>query len=344
MTKKKAAPPSKKTVYLSDFHMTDEASFSAKPYPYGKMTATQAQRVASFLAWVGQRPKEFERVVLLGDIVDLWTVPHCCTPPTVESIIQAKQNAPIMKVLPLLMEAGIKVVYTQGNHDNGTAMEDFGRYVKGIELDNQYCPVESPICAEHGHHRCLFNGTDPRMRPSLGEFIARASATSTMKTGKGFPSEAAMLIKNREELVEIPKIGLVTCVWDAVVKEAKLKPTDVFVDPKFPNPWSVDGVGKAYYNLYYEFGEGVDSVLCEFDPYYGAFEEGETIYIAGHSHNHVFGTYFNGTLVYINTGAWCCDNECYFAVTWKEGGATWASLQKWTSSGPKPVNSASVQP
>jgi UDP-2,3-diacylglucosamine pyrophosphatase LpxH len=325
----------KKTVFISDFHLTDEASYAGQPHPYNKISTQQIQNTANFLTYIGQRPKEFERVVLLGDILDLWTVPYSLPPSSIAAVVGAKQNAPIFKVLNLLNSAGIEVVYVAGNHDDCVKGPfDTGR----LKVVKEY--RDGTILGYHGHENCLFNGPDPKGRNSFGYYITRVAAGVTLKTGKDFPSEAAMLIKNRDQLLKIPRQGLTTTVWNVVTDEAEMGGGDVFNGAPVPN--TVDTVRSAYASLYSDRHGDADQIAAEFDPYYSMFGGNARLCICGHSHRHVFSSLSDHYMLYMNVGAWCYESESYFGVTWTDDAGVWGALYRWTNNGIRKVNAACV--
>jgi len=326
----------KKTLFISDLHMTDAASFSAKPHPYGKLTPLQAARVVQFCNWVYEHRTEFGELVLLGDIIDLWTCPCDATPPTVKSVLAAKHNKAIVTALQRLIDNKVLVTYIPGNHDI-TVNKPF---LSGMVLASKWTWPDTDVAlGRHGHEDCLFNGKDPKGRLPLGYYVCRAAATRTCQTGASFPSPASMLIKHRDDMLQIPRVGLVTTVWNVVAEEAKLtdsEPIDMVPD-RSP---TVAGIRTDYATLYRDRKGNADQLLTEFDPYYGAFGT-EKLFVCGHSHEHRFAQMMENKLLYLNTGAWCCDDQTYFAAVWPEAKRMYGSLWHWDTAAHE-VNTGSV--
>lgn len=148
------------------------------------------------LEWVATQADHIAELVLLGDIVDLWTYPADEVPPTFADIVACHPavlgpDGAIARVLDALDG---RVSYLAGNHDMGITADDVallaspgGHHVvlrEGGESGRApYVPVEG-IGFTHGHEHTLFNAPDdvaPWAPLPLGYFVTRAVATGAAR-------------------------------------------------------------------------------------------------------------------------------------------------------------------
>ena len=104
-----------RTVFVSDFHLSTEASFEGE-HSYADMTPARIVRLVQFLNYV-RKEKLADEVVLLGDILDCWLAPHDVLPPTAYEVLTAPHNRPVILALEAVIKAGVKVTLVPGNHD-----------------------------------------------------------------------------------------------------------------------------------------------------------------------------------------------------------------------------------
>lgn len=99
-----------RTVFLSDIHLGARAC--------------EAERLLSFLRGV-----RAERLVLLGDIVDLWSLRR--------TMYWPESHHAVVRALLDLARSGVEVVYLPGNHD--AAFREFcGLEVAGVEVCTEF--------------------------------------------------------------------------------------------------------------------------------------------------------------------------------------------------------------
>lgn len=144
------------------------------------------------LDWVTANAAAIGELVLLGDIVDLWTYPADERPPTFADIVANHPavlgaDGALARVLDALDG---RVTYVPGNHDMGVDEEDLaaitspGGHRIALGPDGPYFPLgpdDTTIALAHGHHHTLFNAPAPQSPWAplpLGYFVTRAVATS----------------------------------------------------------------------------------------------------------------------------------------------------------------------
>lgn len=150
------------------------------------------QRLVTLLGWIAGNADRFDELILLGDLVDIWTYPPRATPPTMADIIAKNPNtlgrggalAQTVKAL------GGKVTFLLGNHDGQLTQQDVEALnaVLGGTLNfvpsGLYDRVGSTgarTTFAHGHFWTMFNAPDPtvpaawRQMP-VGHFVTRAFA------------------------------------------------------------------------------------------------------------------------------------------------------------------------
>jgi UDP-2,3-diacylglucosamine pyrophosphatase LpxH len=168
-------------VIVSDVHLgTDAPTVWFQPDVHGPP-------LARLLGWVVDQAEHIRELVLLGDIVDLWTYPIDVVPPTFADIVAAHPEVlgPDGLVARCLDALDGAVTYIPGNHDLGLTAEEValvrsrsGRHVRLVD-DVPYLPT-AEVALEHGHHHTLFNAPDrtgPWAPLPLGYFITRAVAS-----------------------------------------------------------------------------------------------------------------------------------------------------------------------
>ncbi|MFN8017724.1 MAG: metallophosphoesterase [Acidimicrobiales bacterium] len=139
------------------------------------------------LGWVERNAAHVRELVLLGDIVELWTYPADEEPPTFADIVAAHPAVlgPDGALARLVDALDGAVTYVPGNHDMGVTAEEVGlvrsrrtgRAVRLVE-DVPYLPAPR-VAMAHGHHWTLFNApaSGPWGELPLGYFVTRAVAT-----------------------------------------------------------------------------------------------------------------------------------------------------------------------
>jgi UDP-2,3-diacylglucosamine pyrophosphatase LpxH len=171
--------PNDHAVVLSDIHIGNDANTcwyqSSVHEPY----------LVAALGWVAQNAGMVQKVVLLGDLVDIWTYPPSVQPPSMADIISANPNVLGPDgALSRVVKAVPKVTILLGNHDGTLTPDDI------TALQDSVGPVElvdavhvltgasgARTVFSHGHYWTMFNAPDDRSpwdTLPVGHFVTRA--------------------------------------------------------------------------------------------------------------------------------------------------------------------------
>ncbi|MEZ5204289.1 MAG: metallophosphoesterase [Acidimicrobiales bacterium] len=177
-------------IVLSDIHLgTDVPTVWFQPSVHG-------EPLDRILRWVVEQAAHIRELVLLGDVVDLWTYPASMVPPTFADIVAAHPDVlgPDGSIAACLDALDGAVTYIPGNHDMGVTAEEAamvhsGRSGRALRFaEGVYRPTDD-VLLEHGHHHTLFNAPSelsPWAPLPLGYFVTRAVATAwTRDLGPG---------------------------------------------------------------------------------------------------------------------------------------------------------------
>jgi UDP-2,3-diacylglucosamine pyrophosphatase LpxH len=141
--------------------------------------------LAAALEWIANNAEQFREVVLLGDLVDIWTYPPGAKPPSMADIISANPNilgsegalAKVVKAVP-------KVTFLLGNHDGTLTEEDIATLQSSVGQIELVGPVHvlsgesgARTVFSHGHLWTMFNAPDeksPWNTLPVGHFVTRA--------------------------------------------------------------------------------------------------------------------------------------------------------------------------
>ena len=186
---------SKRRIFISDVHASSQG-IGNYSHDYHWLSDQQIANLASFLQFLLQaKPDE---VVILGDLLDNWVCPIDMVPPSMRNILTAAHNQPIIDGLNHLLDAGVKVIYTAGNHDQMVTAEDLRQVMPKLTVGDGWLSdcvyMDNRIHAEHGGSQTMFNAPDPqhdpRQRLPLGYFITRVVTTRTAGRDKRIASGA----------------------------------------------------------------------------------------------------------------------------------------------------------
>jgi UDP-2,3-diacylglucosamine pyrophosphatase LpxH len=220
------------TIFISDLHLGDERSLRGLPgrergrasscRPYGQLRAN-VPLVARFLR-AQLASADVERVVILGDLFDGWTIPTDLDPalsssscPYYRRSFDAAWNAPILNALRGLAESH-RLTCVPGSHDMTVICPDFARFTDkylpgvdyrlGADLDG-HVYRDGHLVAEHGHEYDPFCATDlwtlkppsmPRRLP-LGYYISRVVAREVAISG-GLVDQPGVFARFWREVLE----------------------------------------------------------------------------------------------------------------------------------------------
>ena len=316
---------SKRRVFISDVHASTQG-IGNYPHDYHWLSNQQIANLASFLQFLWQaKPDE---VVILGDLFDNWVCPIDMRPPSIRDILTAAHNRPIIDGLNQVLDAGVKVIFLAGNHDQLATADDLHQAMPKLTVADGWLTdcvyLDGRIHAEHGSSHAMFNAPDPqhdpRKRLPLGYFITRVVTTRAARTGQTGRTWGSYLDDALETMFTSQKIA--ASVFEGVLEEAGIPESAPITMPDGSS--ITTGEVKARYADLYDhwcashsgFGAGIRAVLAEFD-YLDDFADqvckrgGTNIVVLGHSHRPEIDkdTWFVDDRIYANAGAWCEDED-----------------------------------
>ncbi|MHC4741307.1 MAG: metallophosphoesterase [Planctomycetota bacterium] len=363
----------KKRIYISDIHMNAGKGFrKAKgQYPYEWLGPDEVKRFADFLNFVN-RAKDVQELVIIGDLLDDWVYPVDIVPPSLEDILKAPINRPIVRALKRLTakkknkDEEITVLYLPGNHDMGITREmirrQFPRMIFGGTALYNSVYRSSRLRAEHGSAYAMFNAPDainsPGNRLPLGYFISRVVATKSRDTG----SEGRHYWTYADDLLEtLGPQKLPESVLEGVLEEAGLNNETRIRMPKRNGKAryiTAGEVKKKYACLYeqwretYGSGAAFKAMMAEIG-FLGNLADrlckksDTNIVIFGHSHDWKLDKdkWFVDDRIYANCGTWCDGAKL---CTWVESRKDrkkrehTVRVMDWNKGKPKKLKTATV--
>lgn len=312
---------SKMKIFISDVHMSTKEIGPYK-HDYHWLSPQQIGNLSSFLGSQLMRPPD--ELVIIGDLLDNWVCPVDIAPPSMREILRAAHNRPIIDGLNKLMDAGTKVVFLGGNHDQLVTVGDLCEVMPKLKFadgwQNNSVYRDARIHAEHGSSQAMFNApdlrNDHRTRLPLGYFITRVVTTRAARTGEKVREWARFL----DDILEMACTSerLAGSVFEAVLEEAQLPEATKIVMPDSTTITAHD-VKERYAHLYDQwckthtgFGAGVRAVIAEFNYLDDLADQickrgGTNIVVLGHSHKPEIDkdSWFVDDRIYANAGAWC---------------------------------------
>ncbi len=143
----------------------------------------------AILDWVVDHAEQIDELVLLGDVVDLWTYPFGRRPPTFAEVAAANSsifgpNGALCRAMDALDGA---VTWVPGNHDMGitpaeaATVRSAGGHALRLTVELTHVPLgeDRRLVMSHGHVHTLFNAIDPASPwhgLPAGHFVTRAVA------------------------------------------------------------------------------------------------------------------------------------------------------------------------
>jgi hypothetical protein len=167
----------KKTVVISDVHMSNGAAYSW-------FQEANSEKLVNMLSHMAN-DSNIGELVLLGDLFDLWLYPVDQVPWTVEQIIQT--NVAVVEAIRKCVEKIPHVYYMNGNHDMGVKPHHLEAFKAGAKeviwiSPEDYAKSHDGWHLEHGHAVDMFNAPDESGDTiggyPLGYFITRLVATA----------------------------------------------------------------------------------------------------------------------------------------------------------------------
>lgn len=171
--------------------------------------------ILDYVIDMGTKEEESIReLVLLGDIVDLWTYPPDVTPPTVSAIIAANPNilgptGKLAAAVKAVQARGGAVTFVRGNHDASLTHDDINALAGGeITLGDHVLTLtdsagKRKTTLSHGHLWTMFNAPDLTSTKAkewnnlpLGHFVTRT-----------FAYQMAHSLKQGQTVADLPNQG-----------------------------------------------------------------------------------------------------------------------------------------
>lgn len=349
----------KRRIYIGDIHMTSAVSHSpgGGMKPWAWLDPPRAAALAGFLR--SERLREFDELVLLGDVFDQWLYPFDVKPPSLREIVDAPQNAPIRDAFRALASAGFPVTYLRGNHDLSVTEAELAdvmpgwRWIPGVLS-------EPGLRVSHGHEGALFNGPEPRGKPlPFGYFITRivAHATAHGVVKPGF--NLTTLLGSVDEVLALAsgQTSLGAAVFDRCFEMvAKVPGVSLATSLAMPDggALTLGEVKQVFSSLWQDWkahcGDPRVALETEFDPWNVLPSTPRLVHINGHKHDRTWNYDEGLQRVYLRPGA-ICDAEkvddktdryrWHYVTTEQDGHAIVAHLCHWPQ-GPMTTSPAIV--
>jgi UDP-2,3-diacylglucosamine pyrophosphatase LpxH len=323
-------------VVLSDIHIGD-----TMPTTWYQ-PAVHDRYLEAICAWIIERADTVAEVVLLGDVVDFWTVPADRRPPTFAAILQANPQifGPTGFFGRLLDAVAGRVTYLPGNHDMGITAAEVSQIVSPAGHRMRYHPgpyhpaANAEVVLAHGNSSTMFNAPDPTSPWAglpVGHFVTRMVASAWArrlppgKTVADLPDQGApdgldywSIAWGCFSRLDVSVTG---ALLDSVATQTGTGPSDVFVMPD-GSTTTLTQVHALYDDLFTrwvaaegggEIGQLITwkAVLADARAYYMgwfaqrlAVQTGARVVGFGHTHAPVLG--LDTRLVgYVNSGFGC---------------------------------------
>ncbi|MGB8247645.1 MAG: hypothetical protein HGB27_02905 [Chlorobiaceae bacterium] len=326
----------KQVVVLSDIHIGDNSPTC------WYQSAIHDEYLITVLDAIADNAAAVRELVLLGDVVDMWTYPFDAVPPTFAEITAKNpaifsQKGVLARVLDALDGA---VTYIPGNHDMAVTEADVAsitspgghrlRYARQF-----YNPAgDSRVLMTHGHEFTLFNAPDPATMWAplpVGHFVTRSVATywkSHLKPGQnvsdlkdqGYPNGIDVLSIIKHALKSLD-VSLSDALIDGIAGKLGISESAPIRITEHQTT-TLSGVKQAYKSLFSrwitENGGGEDGLLvatkaamADYDSSFmgwfaqrEAFRRNADLVVLGHTHASV--SKLRTSMVnYVNTGFMC---------------------------------------
>lgn len=336
----------RKKIFISDVHVGGGKQGDLKQkytYSWDWLTDEETVNFKNFLSFLRtDYINEIEEIVLLGDLFDNWVIPYDVTPLSIENIITAPKNKPLVEELVKLSKIR-PVYYVPGNHD----MDATEKVIKTHFPQIIYCPEQyrhKAIIAEHGHRYALFNAPPSFSKNffnlPLGYFISRIEATRKGLTNKGNRNYHTYL----DDILEV--LGpqkLPQSVFEAVLEETNLSEKIEFkvrLDSGDITTIGAEKIKEKYKNIYDDWPDSLISpsraILAELDRLGPIADKlckktPAKVCVFGHSHKVAIDkdTWFVDDRIYANSGFWCGAHCTFVSIEVTPENEYCVDLVKW---------------
>jgi UDP-2,3-diacylglucosamine pyrophosphatase LpxH len=323
-------------VVLSDIHIGDNT-----PTCWYQKSIHEPYLLAMF-DWIVANAADIRELVLLGDVVDLWTYPCDTRPPSFAAIAEENPNifGPSGGLARVLDALGGGITYVTGNHDMGVTAADVaairgssGRSVAFHEGD--YNPGGDPrVLLTHGNAYTMFNAPDQTTKWAplpVGHFVTRVVATYwaahlapgqnvAQLAGQGYPNglDWSSIIASIASRLDV---SIAAALIDGVagLEGVSESVPVILADGTSTTLSEVKTVYDALFsNWVTQNGGGVDGLLvagkaalADYDAAYmgwfaqrAAFRAGAQLVVMGHTHEPISGLE-QSLIQYVNSGFEC---------------------------------------
>jgi UDP-2,3-diacylglucosamine pyrophosphatase LpxH len=325
-------------VVVSDVHIGDNSPTN------WYQASVHEPRLVEVLDQVAEQAQagEVTQLVLLGDLVDIWTYPPSVPPPTMAQIIAAnpKTLGPGGALARAVQALPGAVTLMLGNHDGTLTDADvqtLSTTVGGLRFQRDGILTLTGASGRrttfaHGHYWTMFNAPDRRSPWStlpVGHFVTRAFAFHLQRTLK--PGQTAADLKDMGspngfdltaflESLSPSSTSVAGELLDFVAREAKMRQDTQIVLPGGTQvPYSA--AHDAYKNLFTQWADDWDSDMtalrAALADQWGthlawfaqllAIRENADLVVFGHTHQPVRGMVLS-PIDYINSGYECVSN------------------------------------
>jgi len=327
---------SNQIVILSDIHIGDNSSTC------WYQDSIHGPYLKAVFDWIVANSANVRELVLLGDVVDLWTYPFNVRPPSFATVMDKNPDVfgPSGGLARVLDALGGRVTYIPGNHDMTVTEADVatirspgGHHVAFRE--RVYNPrSDSRVLLEHGHAYTMFNAPDLRTKWSplpVGHFVTRTVANHWASNlapgrsvadlaGQGYPNgvDVALIIENALKKLDI---SIAASLIDGVAgKEGVSESAPIILADGTTT--TLTEVKETYNQLFTNWvsqnGGGQDGLLvatkAALADYNGsylgwfaqrqAFISGAQLVVMGHTHEPISGL-TQSLVQYVNSGFEC---------------------------------------
>ena len=325
-------------VVVSDVHIGDNSPTN------WYQASVHEPRLVEVLDGVAEQAQagEVTQLVLLGDLVDIWTYPPSVPPPTMAQIIAAnpKTLGPGGALARAVQALPGAVTLMLGNHDGTLTDADvqtLSTTVGGLRFQRDGILTLTGASGRrttfaHGHYWTMFNAPDRRSPWStlpVGHFVTRAFAFHLQRTLK--PGQTAADLKDMGspngfdltaflESLSPSSTSVAGELLDFVAREARMRQDTQIVLPGGTQvPYSA--AHDAYKNLFTQWADDWDSDMTalraaladQWGTYLAwfaqllAIRENADLVVFGHTHQPVRGMVLS-PIDYINSGYECVAN------------------------------------
>lgn len=165
-------------LFISDIHLSSEEIYKNHPDISWFKPNGHKQRLLNFIDnHIIAKKNNIKDVILLGDIFNTWICPASIPPPSYQEIFNGNQD--IINKFQEILDNGINLFYSNGNHDFDLIPAEIENQINGIQVMKYY--RTGRVHAEHGNRFDIYNKpdfvTDPAYGRPIGYYISRLVAS-----------------------------------------------------------------------------------------------------------------------------------------------------------------------